>query len=164
MLRSDEVRKDLAGVGHADRLTSELRRGSYSAEAIDTTYRELLERARLLLADGVSVILDATWSDARHRAEAAALAQDTSSALIELRCEAPAGIRETRVAHRARSDLDASDASVELARGLAETADPWPTATGVDTASRLDPDRWMILMAILEGGAAAEGPEAGQEP
>ena len=160
VLRSDEVRKDLAGVGHTDRLTSGFGTGSYGAAATDATYAELLERARRLLADGESVILDATWHDERQRLDAAALAWDTSSALVELRGDAPAEIREARVAQRAQRDCDASDASVEVARALAATANPWPTATTVDTATELDSERWTWVMNLLDGGTPAEPLEA----
>lgn len=50
VLRSDEVRKDLAGVGHTDRMASAPGTGIYTREATDATYSELLARARLLLA------------------------------------------------------------------------------------------------------------------
>ncbi len=67
VLRSDEVRKDLAGVGHTTELSSGLDEGHYSERATAGTYTELLSRARLLLEAGESVILDATWHDDRQR-------------------------------------------------------------------------------------------------
>ncbi len=149
VLRSDEVRKDLAGVGHTDRLANDVGEGAYSTRATSDTYAELLERARMLLEQGQSVVLDATWGRAGLRARAAALASETSSALVELRCEAPTAVREQRIAHRARYETDASDASVAVARALALQADPWPAATTVETSHPIDAARWAKLLREL---------------
>lgn len=138
VLRSDEVRKDLAGTGHADRMASEIGTGIYTREATDATYSELLARARLLLQQGESVVLDATWSDARHRDDAASLSSETSSDLVEIRCDAPADVRERRIRLRAESRTDPSDATVEVARVLSAHAAPWPSATAIDTTQRTD--------------------------
>ncbi|MGZ4690704.1 MAG: bifunctional aminoglycoside phosphotransferase/ATP-binding protein [Acidimicrobiia bacterium] len=151
-LRSDVVRKDLAGVGHTDRMASDFGEGIYSDEATAATYEALISRARLLLEHGQSVVLDATWGDARERASAAALAAATSSDLVELRCDAPVGIREQRIARRQRSGSDASDASVEVARALASRADPWPDAVAVDTSNRADESLSTALHAIESCG------------
>ena len=97
VLHSDEVRKDLAGISHTARTGEPIGEGIYDEQSTAATYTELLDRARLLLELGESVVLDATWGDARFRAEAVALAQSTWSDLEELRCEAPAAARETRV-------------------------------------------------------------------
>lgn len=138
VLRSDEVRKDLAGIGHTDRAATNVGEGIYTEAATAATYAELLARAQLLLEQGQPVVLDATWNDSRQRADAAALATATSSELVEIRCSAPASVREERVALRARHRVDASDAGVEVVRELAARADPWPTATTVDTSNGID--------------------------
>jgi predicted kinase len=134
LLRSDEVRKDLAGIGHQERAGTGFGTGAYRDAATAATYHELLERARALLAHGESVVLDATWADAGHRAEARRLADATTSDLVELRCVAPAAAREDRIRRRADSGSDASDATVSVARAMSARAAPWPTASVVDTA------------------------------
>lgn len=138
LLRSDEVRKDLAGVGHTTRMVSRVGEGIYDERSTAETYAELLKRARLLLERGESVVLDATWRDARQREAAGLIASSTSSELVEIRCDAPMEVREQRVGRRARLESDASDASVEIAQELAGRADPWSTATTVDTAHGVD--------------------------
>lgn len=138
VLRSDEVRKDLAGIAHTDRVASNVGEGIYNEGATAETYAELLGRAQLLLERGQPLVLDATWGDARRRADAAALATATSSELVEIRCDAPAAVRERRVGLRARRGIDASDATIEVARELGARADPWPTATTVDTSNGID--------------------------
>lgn len=136
LLRSDEVRKELAGVGHLDDASAAPGEGLYREEATAATYRELADRAAERLARGESVVLDATWSSAAHREQAARVARETSSDLVALRCEAPLEVAEQRIAAR-RSD--ASDATADIARRLAAEADPWPEAVGIDTTP--EPDR-----------------------
>ena len=138
VLRSDEVRKDLAGVGHTTGMAGPVGQGIYDERATAETYTELLARARLLLERGESVLLDATWRDARQREAAGVIASSTSSELVEIRCDASLSVREARVGRRAQLRSDASDATVEIARELAGRADPWPTAIAIDTAGGID--------------------------
>ena len=135
VLRSDEIRKDLAGTGHATRLPVEYGEGLYDERATAATYRALLDRARFLLELGESVILDASWSESHWRNDAVTLARETTSDLVEVRCEAPIEVTRQRIAARARSGRDASDATVEIAARMAATVDPWPTAETIDTSS-----------------------------
>jgi uncharacterized protein len=97
VLRSDEVRKDLAGLGHYDRNHAGYGEGLYRPEHTAATYAELLARARVALTRGESVILDASWTSADERSAARSLARTTSSDLAEIECRAPA---EMRAAHR----------------------------------------------------------------
>lgn len=130
LLRSDEVRKDLAGLPHLTDVSTEPDGGLYSQEMTDATYQELVRRAEVLLARGEPVILDATWTSGRHRELAVRAAADTSSDMIALRCDAPFEVVEERIERRGP---DASDATARIARELAERADPWPDAHGIDT-------------------------------
>jgi aminoglycoside phosphotransferase family enzyme len=134
VLRSDEVRKDLAGVAHTDHVGAGLREGLYGPEATAATYRELLDRARQLLQLGEPVLLDASWTDRRHRIDAAALARDTFSELVELECTAPTEVAAARLGDRAEAATDVSDATSAVAEALAATADPWPSAREIDTS------------------------------
>jgi predicted kinase len=105
----------------------------YTPEMTGRTYDELLRRAEALLGQGESVVLDASWTRASHRAAAAEVAGRTVSDLVELRCAASPETAHARVAERLRSDRDASDADAGVADRLAAEADPWPTAVVVDT-------------------------------
>ena len=149
LLRSDEVRKDLLGIGHRQDAGAALDEGAYSSSMTDATYRELLVRARALLAGGVSVVLDGTWGNARHRADAREVAVETASDLVELRCSAPRPERERRIRHRATMGRDPSDVTVEVARGLADRAAPWPTASVVDTGGDRE---WALGQALRFAG------------
>ncbi len=62
VLRSDELRKDLAGIGHTTRTAAGYGEGLYDESTTAETYRVLLDRARSLLELGEPVILDASWS------------------------------------------------------------------------------------------------------
>jgi aminoglycoside phosphotransferase family enzyme/predicted kinase len=135
VLRSDEVRKDLAGLAHTGRPPEEFGEGLYDERATAVTYDALLERARSLLELGEPVILDASWSASAWREKARAVARATSSDLLELRCDVPADIARDRLTTRARAGVDASDANSEIATRMAAVADQWPTATTIDTSS-----------------------------
>ncbi len=75
VLRSDELRKDLAGIGHTTRGGDEYGAGLYDEASTRATYRTLLDRARALLGAGESVILDASWTRERWREDARSVAR-----------------------------------------------------------------------------------------
>lgn len=133
VIRSDEVRKDLAGVGHVPAVEDAFRRGIYSPKMTERTYGEMFARARRSLAMGESVVLDASWSDRRHRAAAASVASDLHADLIEFRCDTPQTIADARMSARHLGRLDASDATPEIARRMRGGFDPWPRARRIDT-------------------------------
>jgi aminoglycoside phosphotransferase family enzyme/predicted kinase len=134
VLRSDELRKDLAGVGHTEHAGAGYREGIYAPEATDVTYRELLARARSLLALGEPTIIDASWADPVWRQRAITVARNTSSELIELRCELDTAVAAQRLSERARAADNASDATAATAAQMAREFAPWPSAVALDTA------------------------------
>ena len=134
LLRSDEVRKELAGVPHDQPQRAAYRKGLYTEERTSEVYGELLERAGRALSLGETVVLDASWSDASWRQEAADVAEDTSSDLAELECRVPEEEALARIRKRARAGGDASDADEDVARAMAAEASPWPSAAAVDTS------------------------------
>jgi aminoglycoside phosphotransferase family enzyme/predicted kinase len=152
VLRSDEVRKDLAGIAHTERVTAAVGTGIYDDASTAATYATLLARARTLLEHGESVILDATWGDAARREQARAMAREVAADVVELRCDAPAPVVAERVALRTRAGDDVSDATVDVARAVTADADPWPTAVVVDTAGARD--------AAVDAAARAVEPPA----
>jgi aminoglycoside phosphotransferase family enzyme/predicted kinase len=136
VLRSDIVRKQLAGLDPRAPAPTGIGEGLYSAEASRQVYGELLTRARIALELGQSVILDASWTDASLRSEARTVATTTSSDLVELRCEVDPAIADARIDRRRADGTDASDADRDVASALRAAADPWPEATPIDTSSR----------------------------
>jgi len=135
VLRSDVIRKELAGVPADRAAAAGFEQGIYTPATTATTYRELLARARAALGAGQSVVLDASWSAEANRIDARALAEDTVSDLVELRCVTPAGTAAERLRARAERGSDPSDADAAVAEAMAAVTDPWPAATELDTAS-----------------------------
>jgi predicted kinase len=127
----------------------------------ETTYEALLGQAGALLANGVNVIVDASFSKARWRAEATALANDKLADLTELRCLLPHDTAAARLARRAASD-DASDATPAVAAAMVDEFDSWPTAVVVDT----NPPVSAILADVLDriGATHVRPPAPGPGP
>ena len=134
LLSSDRVRKELAGIAPQTRVPAGFGEGLYDGPHTEATYTELLRRAEALLARGESVVLDASWSDARHRCAAERLAERTRSRLVRLVCQAAAELTGQRLRTRTGT---ASDATATIAEAMAQTADPWPKAVTVSTQGPL---------------------------
>ncbi len=138
LLRSDVIRKELAGLTPGDSARAPFGQGLYSAEQTRRTYEELFTRARHALELGESVIIDASFSRAEDRVAAARLAKAAHAPLIELRCQAPPAVVAARLASRDGQhphEHHASDADLAIATAMAAEADPWPWATPVDTSA-----------------------------
>jgi uncharacterized protein len=107
VLRTDEARKRLAGVGPTERLPRE----TYTAEFYARVYDEVFVIARDLLQAGRAAVLDATFTDPGLRARAEALAAACGVPFRGAWLTAPVGVLEARVAGRVG---DASDATLEV--------------------------------------------------
>ena len=138
VLRSDVVRKELAGLAPEQPAGAAYEHGIYTPAATASVYQELVRRAEDALRRGEIVVLDASWSDEAVRADARRVADETSSDVIELRCVAPVDVTAARMAARAAAGGDASDADAAIATAMAATADPWPTSVALDTVA--DPE------------------------
>jgi uncharacterized protein len=130
LLSSDRVRKELAGIDPQTQAPAGFGEGLYDGEHTEATYAEMLRRAEALLVRGESVVLDASFTDARHRAAAERLAERTACRLVRLRCVATAATTGRRIATRVGS---ASDATAAIAEAMERTAHAWPEAVGVPT-------------------------------
>lgn len=150
LLRSDEVRKELAGINAGERAGAPYREGIYGPEHTVRTYDALLQRASTALGLGESVVIDASWTDQRWRKRAAELAAATSSELVELRCDVPADEAARRIVARTDAGNDVSDATPEVAAAMASATDPWPSATTVDTSGSPDAALSAALAAVLD--------------
>lgn len=148
MLRSDEIRKTLAGLPSELHDQAAYGEGPYHPHLTDEVYRTLLERARQALELGEPIILDASWSNAHWRSAADQLARSTSSDLVELRCETPVDLTTARIRSRARRGRDPSDATPEVAAAMAAAVDPWPNAVTVDTSGQPDEALKQVLRLL----------------
>ncbi|MBI5089786.1 MAG: AAA family ATPase [Actinobacteria bacterium] len=138
LLRSDEVRKVIAGLAPGAHRPAAYREGLYDDATTDRTYAAMLDAARDRLAQGENVILDASFARQSWRAAAAAVADGSSASLVQLRCVLPAELAEARLAARAARGIDPSDADLEVARRMSHDFDPWTDAAEVDTRSAVD--------------------------
>jgi hypothetical protein len=132
LLRSDVVRKELAGADPRQPAHAPIDEGLYAPAWTARTYDELLRRAAELLARGCSVVVDASWSDAALRRAAERVAATSVADLDAVVCRAPLEVAMARVAARTG---DPSDATPPVARAIAARFAPWPAAHEVDTAS-----------------------------
>jgi aminoglycoside phosphotransferase family enzyme/predicted kinase len=138
LLRSDEIRKELANLPHLATATAPYRQGLYRPEHTTATYRELLQRACTALELGESVVADASWSDQAWRRAAAEVAASTSSTLVQIRCTTSPELAAARIAARRAAGTDPSDATPELAALLASDFAAWPEAAIVDTSGTIE--------------------------
>jgi uncharacterized protein len=154
VLRSDVVRKELAGLSASEHRPAAFGEGLYAREATARTYEELLRRARVALELGESVVLDASWSDARWRADAAHVAAATASDLVELRCDVDSNVADARVERRRAMHDDPSDADRDVAAALRNVASPWPSASAVDTSGTVSESVASAVRATAAGAAS----------
>jgi uncharacterized protein len=110
ILRSDILRKELFGV---DPLVS-LPETAYAPGVTERVYRTLAERARRVVAQGYSVIIDAAFLRQAERDELSTEASRIGVAFRPIFLTAGLGVRLRRIASRKH---DASDAKAEVARG-----------------------------------------------
>ncbi len=134
VLRSDVVRKELAGVAPSGSGSYRFGEGIYSEDMTELTYRELLRRAEGALGVGESVILDASWVDDRWRTAARDLADRTSCRLVEMCCTVGTHLAAERLNRRRERMTDPSDATQAVLEEMSELARPWPTASLIDTS------------------------------
>ncbi|WP_433685272.1 AAA family ATPase [Nocardia sp. CA-119907] len=135
VIASDHVRKQLLAEHELTGSIGTYGAGVYTPAGKARVYTEMLTQAHTLLGSGVSVILDASWIDATERQRAAALAQQTHTDLVELRCACPPTVASDRIRQRAASE---SDATPDIAMAMAEATAAWPDAITLDTTMPTD--------------------------
>jgi aminoglycoside phosphotransferase family enzyme/predicted kinase len=134
LLRSDVVRKELAGLRPSESAAEAFQAGIYGAEATASVYAELLSRAELLLRSGRSVILDASWTRQCWRNAAHEMGRCAAADVVGLKCEAPRELSTLRLKERGDEGRDPSDATPSIAEAMAQVAEPWFDALPVDTS------------------------------
>lgn len=131
LISTDDVRAAMVSRGDISGDAGILGRGLYAPENIGAVYAAVLAQARRALREGVTVVLDGTWSDPRYREDARRLATDTVAAMVELVCVAPLDATVGRI--RTRTDTT-SQVTAEIATALAgRDRNTWPQAHRMDT-------------------------------
>ena len=108
VLRSDVIRKQMLGVADTERLPP----SAYTPELAERVYATLAERARRVLAQGHSAIVDGVFARDFERDATATLARDCNVPLTGLFLVADLPTRQARIGGRRG---DASDATQEVA-------------------------------------------------
>jgi len=152
VLRSDEVRKEQAGLPTDQPAPAPYRTDLYAPETTEATYGILAQRATIALSLGRTVILDASWTDRHQREVVKDVAARTSSELVELRCVVGADIANARMATRRWQGGDPSDATATVAAAMAFDTDPWPSASVVDTSGTIETSLRHALQLIGDTG------------
>ncbi|MET8573056.1 AAA family ATPase [Streptomyces sp. NPDC004783] len=150
LLSSDRLRKEMAGLPPEQPAAAGYGEGLYTPERTARTYTGLLDRAAALLAEGESVVLDATWIDSAQREGALRTAERAGADLVALRCHVPGDLAAARLSTRAPG---ASDAGPAVAAAMAAEEQPWPEAVAVDTSGPLEFAVAQALAAVRPWGA-----------
>ena len=126
VLRSDEIRKHLLGVQPLERLGP----GGYTSSVSERVYAALIERARLILRTGHSVVVDAVCAQRAQRDAIERAARDESARFCGCWLTAPESVLVERVQRR-RDDV--SDATIEVIKD--------------QMGQRIDPGAWHVVDA-----------------
>ncbi|MGF1478540.1 MAG: AAA family ATPase [Cyanophyceae cyanobacterium] len=146
-IRSDAVRKHLAGIPVHQRGGSEL----YTPPMNDRTYTRLLELGNMLAGAGYPVILDAKFDRCVWRQKAIALAQAQSFPLQILYCTAPVEVLRNRLHHR----QDISDATADLLAAQQAAAESFTEAEQPYVVTVNTAEAWTesnFLEQVRDGG------------
>jgi aminoglycoside phosphotransferase family enzyme len=152
VLRSDVIRKSLAGLAPTARSGSGPDAGIYTPSMTRRTYATLLEEAEALLRRGQTVIVDATFATAAQRRPflEAADALGAGCMLVEMTC--PEAVARERMRCRAGDADEVSEADwavYEAARSRFEAPDDVPASRRVRVDSTRAPEE--IAGAVIDG-------------
>ena len=164
-LRSDVERKRLFGLGALQSSQGCEAGGIYDSASTARTYARLLQGARMALAAGWPVIVDAAFLRAAERANFAALAKELDVPFAILDCQAPLPLLRQRLEQRQARGGDASEADVAVLERLLAIAEPLSEAERmVALACAAEPpsptalaQRWCAVAA--RGSANAGAPQ-----
>lgn len=146
IVRSDEVRKELRGIGPLDRLGPE----GYTAEMSRRVYAALADRAGQVVAGGHAAIVDAVHARPADREAIEAVARGAHVPVVGLWVDAPEPVLIARAGSRQRDASDA-DAAV-IRRQLAQDS-------GTIAWQRIDASR--PFAEVLRSAAAVLGQRLG---
>jgi hypothetical protein len=143
-LRSDLVRKLLAGVPVEAHGRFGFQEGLYSPQMSERVYQELFRRARTYLSQSRTCILDATFARRTYRVQIAEIAQKIGLEPIFIHSLCPEPVVLERLAQR-QAEPDASDATPGVYYRLKERFEP----LGPECRSLIEIDTAQDLETIL---------------
>lgn len=110
VLRSDVIRKQLAGLLPTERVSQDEQDVVYSQSFTERTYNTLFERATEALGYGRTVVLDAVFSTVEGRQRAVEWARHREAKFVVVHTHAPEDVIRQRMQKRAADDREVSDA------------------------------------------------------
>ena len=149
IVRTDVVRKRLAGIPPDRHPSGAELEALYSAAADGRTYGRVLEECRAFLAEGRPVVVDATFGRRQRRDAFRALATELGVPVLLVAVTTPESVVEARLRRRRARSGEVSDADLEvyrLAQARFEPIDEVPvrgrvavdgTAPAADTVTRV---------------------------
>ena len=147
VLSSDVIRKASAGVQPTTPTPMTYGEGLYTAERIETTYRQMFEQAESLLAEGHSVVLDASFIRQRHRLQATQLAARVGAEFCIVECWCPEEELRRRLEARVAQGDSVSDGRWEL---LAEQRQAFEPLFDVPPAQHLRVDTTLASDLVVD--------------
>jgi aminoglycoside phosphotransferase family enzyme/predicted kinase len=150
-ISSDEIRHGWQDVEATGEATDDWEAGAYAPAKTACVYDELIRRAHTALANGWSVILDASWRSAEERDRARRLGRDTWVTSLEVLCAVEDHIAYPRLT---RTRKGYSQAGIAVRKRMIERYGPWPTATVIPTGGSVTE---ALDQLVALGAAAREG-------
>jgi aminoglycoside phosphotransferase family enzyme/predicted kinase len=158
LVRSDVVRKELAGHLDYNASTASFAGGIYTPEWTERTYSECLRRAEVLLFEGRRVVVDASFVAESNRRRFLDLGARAGVPRVLLICQADPSIVRTRLESRRHDVSDAGWSTYLDAARLWE--EPGPDTRGALRMINTGADGPIVVAGVLEvlheHGLAAE--------
>jgi len=151
VVRSDEVRKRLAGILPDEHRYEDYENGIYSEEFTNKTYSELLKEASEVLGGGRSIILDASYKSRASRERAAALAREKGARFFIVECVCEEEVVRARLKKR-MGEKEVSDGRWETyerqKHGFEQITENEGRLIRIDSARPVEENMELILKVI----------------
>jgi aminoglycoside phosphotransferase family enzyme/predicted kinase len=161
-IRSDIVRRQLAGLDRTQASGSDLDSGIYKQAMGEAVYARLLELTGDLIAVGENVVVDAAFLSSANRATFQAFARKQGCKCVVVQCDAQPDVLRQRVVLRLASGDDPSEATLAVLDRQLESFDlPGPDEQTIRVRTDHDVD---IQHIITQLNAPAAPPTDDQQP
>lgn len=122
-LKTDVIRKDIAGIPVEEHIQCSFRKGIYSKNASFDTYTEMFKKAEKYLRYGKSCILDATFAKKDMLQKVVELADRLNLECRVIHCKCSDEVVLNRLKKR-KKEIDASDATEEIYYKMKKISEP----------------------------------------
>ena len=159
VIRSDEVRKELAMINETSTSHSAFGEGSYTSEWNERTYNTCLQRAEELIFNGFRLIIDASFREEARRQLFLEAAHRWGIPVCLLLCKADPEIVRLRLTER-HNDISDADWEIHVsASRVWEEPGPRtsPVVRRIETGGDLSVSVEQSLEALIEFGLLEEG-------